>query len=84
MKYADLLYFLSGGKNIKIKDARVINEILITVVRFKTKSVRIILVCFSSIRLGSQGSFNREFVALIRSKVLSTSIPRMIYVYLFL
>ena len=51
MKYADL------------KDSVVNSEILITVVRFKTKSVRIILVCFSSIRLGSQGSFNREFVA---------------------
>ena len=38
MKYADLIYFLSGGKNIKIKDAGVINKILITVVRFKTKS----------------------------------------------
>ena len=33
MKYADLVYFLSGEKNIKIKDA-----VLFTVARFKTKS----------------------------------------------
>ena len=78
MKYADLFTFYQEKKNIKIKDAVVINEILITVVRFKTKSVLIILVSFSSIRLGCQGSFNREFVALIRSKVLSTTIPSML------
>ena len=63
-----LSLLLSGERIIKIKD----------VVRFKTKSVRIRMLCFSSERLGSQGSFNREFVALIRSKVLSTTIPSMI------
>ena len=41
----DLVYFFSGEQKIKISDALVINEILITVVRFKNKSVRIIL-CF--------------------------------------
>lgn len=45
MKYYDLVYFFSGEKNIKISDALVINEILINVVRFKNKSVRII-PCF--------------------------------------
>ena len=35
MKYYDLVYFFSGEKNIKISDALVINEILITLVRFK-------------------------------------------------
>ena len=35
MKYYDLVYFFSGEKNVKISDALVINEILITVVRFK-------------------------------------------------
>ena len=35
MKYYDLVYFFSGEKNVKISDALVINEILITVVRFQ-------------------------------------------------
>ena len=35
MKYYDLVYFFSGEKNVKISHALVINEILITVVRFK-------------------------------------------------
>ena len=82
MKYYDLVYFFSGEKNVKISDALVINEILINVVRFKNKSVRIIL-CFFSRQLGPQVSFNREFVALnniysIWSKVLSTTLPCMI------
>ena len=85
MKYADLIYFLSGGKNIKIKDAGVINKILITVVRFKTKSVCIMLVCFSSIRLRSQGSFNREFVALYGQKyrVLKCDVIKMKFLKLW-
>ena len=35
MKYYDLVYFFSGEKNVKISDALVIDEILITVVRFQ-------------------------------------------------
>ena len=35
MKYYDLVHFFSGEKNVKISDALVINEVQITLVRFK-------------------------------------------------
>ena len=46
MKYYDLVYFFSGEKNIKISDALVINEILITLVRFKYIGPYHTLFCF--------------------------------------